>query len=117
MRQVTMTCPFTGLPFNAIEDADGNIYYENALTGKQMKMNFNNSIRKFNIKRSEFTFCELVNFNQAKDLLGVSRQRVYQIVNEGMLKPVYIADSTYFLKSDVLSYKENVKLGRPRKGA
>lgn len=117
MKQVTMTCPFTGLPFQAVEDADGNIYFEHAITGEQVRMSFNNSIRRFNINRKEFCYKELVNMNQAKDLLGVTRQRIYQIVNEGKLKAHYIADSTYFLKADVLAYSETVKLGRPRKDA
>lgn len=115
MKQVTMTCPFTGLPFNATEDADGNIYFEHAITGEQVRMSYNNSIRRFNINRKEFYYKELVNLNQAKDLLGVTKQRIYQIINDGKLKPLYIADNTYFLKTDVIAYGETVKLGRPRK--
>ena len=36
MKEITLTCPFTGCSFKALEDADDNVYFTHPLTGDEV---------------------------------------------------------------------------------
>jgi predicted DNA-binding transcriptional regulator AlpA len=43
----------------------------------------------------------LVNYNQAAKIIGVTRATIYAMISRGELHPVVIADRRYLLKSEV----------------
>lgn len=116
MKETLLTCPFTGCTFTALEDLSGNIYFRNPLTGEDLKMNYNCSIDKFNLPRSFFRKVETVTPSEAAEILEVSRQRISAIMASNVIKPVFVNGKQCLLKTEVLEYKENRKVGAPRKG-
>lgn len=115
MKEITLTCPFTGCSFKALEDADDNVYFTHPLTGDVIKMNFNASIRRYNINRKAFRHIETVSLSEAANLLGVSRQRAGAIAASNVIKPYTVAGQTVFKLQDVLDYKETRRIGAPKK--
>lgn len=109
-----MTCPFTGVSFPIIEQ-DGFIIAVNPLDDSTMKMMINDN--KLIVPLDAFNFRETLTLGQAADLLGVSRQRISQIAHTGVIPVKMVADEQRFLTSDVLRYKRERKVGRPRKEA
>ena len=109
-----MTCPFTGVSFPIIEQ-DGYIIVVNPLDDSIVK-----AIIKDNmliVPLDAYNFRETLTLGQAADLLEVSRQRISQIAHTGMIPVKMVADEQRFLTSDVLRYKRERKVGRPRKEA
>ena len=41
MKKITLTCPFTGVEFDALENADGSLIVQHPLTGEHMRVGFN----------------------------------------------------------------------------
>lgn len=117
MKEITMTCPFTGVTFNALADALGNVYFVHPLTGEQLKMNYNCSIKKYNVQKEWFEPIETVRIKEAAEILGVSRQRASAIAATNVIRPVLVDGQQRFLKSDVLKYRLNRKYGAPKKEA
>jgi len=109
-----MTCPFTGVSFPIIEQ-DGFIIAVNPLDDSTIKT----MIRDKNliIPLDKFNYRETLTLGQAADLLEVSRQRISQIAHTGVIPVKMIAGEQRFLTSDVLRYKRERKVGRPRKEA
>ncbi len=115
MKKITLTCPFTGVEFDCLEDADGNIIARHALTGKEISMNYNYSIKRYNIKREFFAHVETVTFSQACEILDVSRQRISKIAATGVIQPHTVNGVQVFTLTDVLDYKKTRKVGAPAK--
>lgn len=116
MKEIKLTCPFTGVEFSALEYADGKILARNPLTGEEIHMNYNCSIKKYNVARKEFKHVETVSLVEAANILDVSRSRISKIAIDGVIPAHIVAGRTIFLLDDVLEYKETRKVGAPSKG-
>lgn len=115
MREIILTCPFTGCEFSALIDADDNLYVNHPLTGEVNRINYNCSIKKYNISKQLFKHYSTVSLSEAAEILNVSRQRISAIALDGVIKPRTINGQTVFLLDEVLEYKENRKVGAPPK--
>ena len=115
MKEILLTCPFTGQPFTALIDTDDNLYCKHALTGELMKINFNWPIKRYMIPKSYLERIDTVSFTDAAELLGVSRQRISAIAANDTIRSYELNGQKVFLMSDVLKYKETRKVGAPRK--
>ena len=115
MKETSLTCPFTGCQFSALIDASGNLYVKHPLTGEINRVNYNCSIKKYNLDKSLFKQIETVSQSQAAEILGVTRQRISEISANGTIPPKTVNGQTVFILSDVLKYKETRKCGAPRK--
>lgn len=113
MKEKKYTCPFTGVEFKALETADGDMFIIHPLTGEQLKVNFNNSIKKFNVPKSFFKHINAVTPKEAMEILDVSRARITQIINEQTIPVHLVNGSTVFVLEDVLEYKASRKVGAP----
>lgn len=117
MKKVILTCPFTGVDFEALENADGSLVVKHPITGAMNRVNWNPSIERYNIGRQLFKHLDTVSLSEAMEILDVSRQRVSQIAHNGVIPAHEVNGSLVFLRSDVLHYKETRKVGAPRKDA
>lgn len=115
MKEIKLTCPFTGAEIIATADVLGNVYFTHPLTGEQLKMNYNSSIKKYNIPKEWFKHIETLTIGEAAEILGVSRQRASAIAATNVIRPVLVNGQQCFLKKDVLKYKLNRKYGAPKK--
>lgn len=115
MKKVILTCPFTGQEFTALESADGNLFVNHALTGEQIKINWNCTINRYNLQKSALKHIETVNFSDASEILGVSHQRISQIAKEGIIQAHKVGNSSVFVKDDVYRYRDSRKVGAPKK--
>lgn len=107
-----MTSPFTGVSFPIIEQ-DGYIIAVNPLDDLTVKAIIKDN--KLIVPLDAYNFRETLTLGQAAELLGVSRQRISQIAHTGVIPVKMVADEQRFLTSDVLRYKRERKVGRPRK--
>lgn len=115
MKETILTCPFTGIEFNAIIDADNNLYVKHPITGEVNKINYNSSIKKYNLPKSLFKHIDTISLSEAADILGVSRQRISAIAANSTIEPFTVNGQTVFKRADVLQYKRTRKIGAPRK--
>lgn len=115
MKEIILTCPFTGVEFKAIEYLDGKIVCRHAITGEEIHMNWNSSINRYNIVKGAFKHINTVTMSEAAEILGVSRQRISKIAAEQTIMPHTIAGNTVFILDDILGYKEKRKVGAPCK--
>ena len=113
MKEITLTCPFTGLEFTALESLDGRLVVKHPLTGEDMAIKWNCSIKKYNVPKTYFKHIETCTPEKAAEILEVSRQRIAQIIKAQIIPVHYVAGKALFLMDDVLSYKETRKPGRP----
>ena len=114
MREITCTCPFTGLEFNALEDENtGNLVFTNPLTGLQETAT--RVGRNYVLTIEQTKWVPIVKAYDAKVILQVSKQRIAQIINSETIPVKRINKEPYFLKADVLEYRENRQVGAPRK--
>ena len=116
MKEIKLTCPFTGVEFTALGDINGNIYVKHALTGEDIKLNWNCSIQRYNLPKNAFKYYETITPVQAAKMLEVSKQRISQIVQEQIIPVHIINGSPVFLFDDVEKYSQNRTVGRPKKG-
>lgn len=117
MKEITITCPFTGVDFKALEDLCGNLYFKHPITGQDLKINYNSSIKRYNVPKNLFKHIETVSMSEAAEILEVSRQRASAIAATNVIKPVLVNGQQCFIKSDVLKYKQERKPGAPKKEA
>lgn len=117
MREIILTCPFTGVEFSALEYADGTLIVKHPLTGTLNRINWNGTIERYNIPRFLFKHISTVTLTEAAEILVVSRQRISQIAKDGVIPAKSVNGSTVFLLDDVLKYKETRKVGAPCKEA
>jgi len=115
MKKVMLTCPFTGVDFEALETADGNLIVKHALTGEDVRVNWNGSNNRYYMQKNPFKHIETVTPAEAAEMLEVSKQRISQIVQKQTI-PVHMVNGTpVFLKSDVVAYAQTRKVGAPFK--
>lgn len=117
MKEIKLTCPFTGCDFTATQTADGDLFIIHPLTNEQIKISYNASIKKYNIDANHFKHIETVTSAQAEKILDVTKQRVYQIVKNETIPVHYTKPygEVVFILDDVLSYKNTRKVGKPKK--
>lgn len=115
MKEVKLTCPFTGIEFTALQDLSGNLYVKHVFTGEDIKINWNSSIKRYNLPKNVFNLVETVNMSQAAKLLNVSKQRISQIADEQVIPCFVVKGQKVFRCDDVVKYKENRAVGRPKK--
>lgn len=119
MKRITLTCPFTGVTFEATQTADGTIIAYNPLTGDPVEMKLNNgSIQRYYMKPSAWREIKAYTIKDAAKELNVSIQRVSAMIKDGKL-PVHVLPNgdKLVLDDDIRLYNENKTYGRPRKDA
>lgn len=116
MKKITLTCPFTGVPFDALENADGSLIVQHPLTGVHMRVGFNEPSNRYLLDRSQFQHVETVTQAQAAELLGVSRARVSAIVRDETIPHYVVNGSNVFLLDDIKAYDASRTVGRPKEG-
>lgn len=115
MKEIILTCPFTGVEFTALEYADGKLLVIHPLTGEQLTVNWNCSIKKYNVPKEFFQRIDTVTPAQAMEILGVSRQRISQIANDQTIPVHMVNGKPVFVADDVYAYRDNRKVGAPKK--
>lgn len=115
MKELVLTCPFTGVSFKALLSSDNNIYYINPLTGKQMTAKLETLESTITLAIEDFAYVESVSPKDAQEILDVSKQRISQIVASNIIPVRIVSGSPRFLKEDVLRYKESRSVGAPKK--
>ena len=114
MEEITLTCPFTGLEFNALADENsGSLVFTNPLTG--LTETAGRIGKSYTLELDQTKHVPIVKAYDAKEILQVSKQRIAQIISNQTIPVKYINGEPYFLKSDVLDYRENRQVGAPRK--
>lgn len=113
MKELKLTCPFTGVEFTAIQTADGDLLVIHPLTKEQIKINYNHTAMTYSMNADTFKHIDTVTPAELIGILGVSRQRVSQIVQDEVIHVHHANGSPVFLLSDVLEYKKNRKVGAP----
>lgn len=118
MKRITLTCPFTGVTFEATETADGDIIAYNPLSGEEVVMKFNTGIRHYYMRPGLWREIETHTLKDAAELLNVSVQRVSAMVKNGTI-PAHVLPNgdKVILQTDIDLYNENKTYGRPRKDA
>lgn len=115
MKEIKLTCPFTGLEFTALESADGKLIVKHALTGEDITVNWNCSCKRYNIPKAYLRHIETVTQKEAMEILGVSHQRISQIAKEQLIPTRVINGKTIFIADDVYQYRDTRKVGAPKK--
>ena len=73
MQKVMITCPFTGLEFEAVEYADGRFIATNAITGEDLYISYNPAIDRYLVDKSAFKHVKLMTLAEAAEELHVSK--------------------------------------------
>lgn len=107
MQKVLVTCPFTGLPFEAIEYADGRIVATNKLTGEDIQMTYNASNNRYMVKSSAFKHIPLVTMEECAETLGISKARVSVLMKQDRLTYVKPDAQVYITRDSMLDYKRH----------
>lgn len=115
MKEIVLTCPFTGVEFTALEYDDGTLIVKHPLTGQMNTIKFDSFMGYYTIPSHMFKHMKTVNITQAAMLLNVSRQRISQILKNDVIPSKKVNGSNVFLLEDVLAYKDNRKVGAPFK--
>lgn len=111
MKLRKLTDPFTGAPIEAMQ-MDDHLTFTSPLNGGQFICRIDNGC--ISLPLGEFDYVELMDSQDAAMMLHVSRQRISQLVDTDVLKPIYLGKTQYFSKEDVLNYKKERKPGRPK---
>lgn len=115
MKEIKLSCPFTGVEFTALEYADGRIVVKHPLTDELLTVNWNCSIKRYNMPKEFFEHIPTVTPKEASEILDVSKARISQIIETQTIPTHEICGKTVFILSDVLEYKKNRKVGAPKK--
>lgn len=92
MKRLLLTCPFTGLEFEALQVVDNTYAATNPITGKVI--NFVQSKDGIIIAPDEFAHRELISIDDAADILQVSKARVCELAKDGIIKSLKIRKTT-----------------------
>lgn len=105
MERIVIACPFTGVPFEAIQYADGRIIATNALTGEDMQITYNSSIKRYMLDSTFFHGEKMLTMEECAELLGVSKARVSVLAKQDRLKAVKPSAQMYISLNSALEYK------------
>ena len=105
MQKVMITCPFTGLEFEAVEYADGRFVATNAITGEDLYISYNPAIDRYLVDKSAFKHVKLMTLAEAAEELHVSKAYASMLATRGELRSVRPGASVYVTQDSVLSFK------------
>ena len=105
MEKVLITCPFTGMEFEALKYADGRLVTSNKITGDEIQITYNSSIKKYMLDARLLKHVPLVTMDECAETLGVSKPRVSALVKKGKLQTVRPSAALYITKDSMLDYK------------
>ena len=111
----TITCPFTGVEFNALESADGNMIVQNPITGDTMRLTYEPQTHSYMVPKMYFGLVETMNSSEAAEYLDVTRSRISKIAIDGIIPHFLVNGKPMFRKSDIIEYAKNRTVGRPAK--
>jgi len=106
MEKITVTCPFTGLPFEAIKYADGRLVTTNKVTGKDMQITYNASNNRYMFLASELKFHALLTMDECAEELGISKPRISKLVKQNRLKAIKPDAQLYITRASMLEFKQ-----------
>lgn len=115
MKKITLTCPFTGVEFDALENADGSLIVQHPLTGEHMRVGFNEPSNRYLLDRRKFEHIETVTPVEAAEILGVSKARISAITREMTIPHFTVNGKSVFLLDDIKAYSDTRSVGRPPK--
>ena len=115
MKRITLTCPFTGLMFEATQFADGTVIAIHPFTKQEIRMTWNSSCSRYMLPKHAFDVVETMPAIDAAMELGISRQRVSTLCKNGTLQSSTINGQCMITSESVKMYKETRTNGRPRK--
>lgn len=114
-----LTCPLTGVRFELNSLENQLVPLSKAVTHHPLKHYpldiYMNERWEICIPYKYFEYIETVTPTEAAEILGVSRQRIAQIINDNVIDSHMVNGSPVLLLEDVEAYKENRQPGRPRK--
>ena len=113
MKKTTLTCPFTGLQFDATIDKWGNLIVNNKVTGENFRMFYDMSSNTYIMPSDQFSNTEIVSSVEAADILGISRARISKIAKDNVIPHFSANGKNMFLKRDIIEYRDNRSVGRP----
>ena len=105
MEKITVTCPFTGIPFDAIKYADGRIVATNVITGEDAVITYNAACDRYMIRPDAFATTPTVTMHEAAQILNISKPRISLLVKQGRLKAFRPGAQMYITRESVLDYK------------
>lgn len=105
MKSITLICPFTGVEFEALQsELTGEYIFTNPVTGQL----YSSENKHLYLPISAFTDSpKSVSPTEAAEILGVTRQRITQLLREGKLPYYLVNGNKRILESDVLEYRKN----------
>ena len=115
MKEIKLTCPFTGIEFSALEYSNGTLIVKHPLTGEMQQISYNWNYHTYTVPYSMFQHIETVTLSQAAKILNVSRQRISQIYRDQVIPAKEINGTPVFVKADVERYAHTRKVGAPFK--
>lgn len=107
MEKVMITCPFTGLEFEALKYMDGRIITSNAITGEEIQLTYNPSIKKYMMPASILKHIPLVTMDECARELGVSKPRITALIKDHRLQTLRPGAVVYITKESMLDYKHS----------
>lgn len=107
MKEIILTCPFTGLEFKALEDSNGNAIAKNVFTGEDVVMVDTIYDSAYAIDKEQFAHVETVTQAQAADVIGVSRMRVSKLCQTGQLVSVTHNGKVLITLDSVEAYRDS----------
>ena len=131
MEKVKFTCPLTGVPFEMmfqekikhvkIEDFDFKLFpiLSKPLCNHPLEHYpldiYINERYELCIPMTYFELVETVTPIEASEILETSRQRITQILNDDIIPSHIVNGKPVFKLDDVLEYRENRCVGRPKR--
>ena len=116
MKQVLLTDPFTGIDFTAIRYDDKTIIAIHPLTGETIRLPYDFERNAFMLPAHVMKHIDAVTLTKAASELDVSLQRVSNACKSGKIAMKTLPNgSKMILRDDLRNYKENRKIGRPKK--
>lgn len=119
MEKMILTCPLTGVEFEAMSMEPHIVPFTKLVTHHPLKHEpvemYVNERWEICIPYKHFEHIKTVTPIEASEILGVTRQRIAQILSDNIIDSHTVNGSPVFLLDDVLAYKESRQPGRPRK--
>ena len=116
MKQVLLTDPFTGIDFTAVRYDDYTLLAIHPLTGETIKLPYDANTHSFTLPAEVMKHVDACTLTQAAKELDISLQRVSTACKSGKIPMKTLPNgSKMILRDDLNHYKDNKKVGRPRK--
>lgn len=105
MRKIMITSPLTGISAPAIEYLDGTIVFTDKLTGEDVRLTYNSASKRYMLDPKYIGYSPILTFAECADILGVSVQRLYRLIERGRLECIESGDKRYITESSALKCK------------